>query len=56
MKTPKVGETMGIIRRLDDLGRVVLPKEIRKNLKIKEGDEVEIFGLKDGFYIRKVEK
>jgi AbrB family looped-hinge helix DNA binding protein len=33
----------GIIRRIDDLGRVVIPKEIRKNLGIAEGDELEIF-------------
>lgn len=33
----------GIIRRIDDLGRIVLPKEIRKNLKIKEGDMLEIY-------------
>ena len=33
----------GIIRRIDDLGRVVIPKEIRRNLKIKEGDPLEIF-------------
>lgn len=39
----------GIIRRIDDLGRVVIPKEIRKTMKIKEGDELEIFTEKDGF-------
>lgn len=33
----------GIIRRIDDLGRVVIPKEIRRTLKIKEGDPLEIF-------------
>ena len=33
----------GIVRRIDDLGRVVIPKEIRKNLGIKEGDPLEIF-------------
>lgn len=33
----------GVIRRIDDLGRVVIPKEIRKNLRIKEGDNLEIF-------------
>lgn len=33
----------GIVRRIDDLGRVVIPKEIRKNLRIKEGENLEIF-------------
>jgi AbrB family transcriptional regulator (stage V sporulation protein T) len=33
----------GIIRKIDELGRVVIPKEIRKNLKVNEGDPIEIF-------------
>ena len=33
----------GIIRRIDDLGRVVIPKEIRRTLNIREGDPLEIF-------------
>lgn len=33
----------GIIRRMDDLGRVVIPKEIRNSMKIREGDPLEIF-------------
>lgn len=33
----------GIIRRIDDLGRVVIPKEVRRSLRIKEGDPLEIF-------------
>ena len=38
----------GIVRRIDDLGRVVIPKEIRRTLRIKEGDPLEIFTTKDG--------
>lgn len=38
----------GIVRRIDDLGRVVIPREIRKTLKIKEGDPLEIFTTKEG--------
>lgn len=37
----------GIIRRIDDLGRIVIPKEIRRTLKIYEGDPMEIF-VQDG--------
>ena len=33
----------GIVRRIDDLGRVVIPKEIRRTLRIREGDPLEIF-------------
>lgn len=33
----------GIVRRIDDLGRVVIPKEIRRTMKINEGEEVEVF-------------
>lgn len=33
----------GIVRRIDDLGRVVIPKEIRRMLRIKEGDPLELF-------------
>ncbi len=33
----------GVVRRIDDLGRVVIPKEIRKTLRIREGDSLEIF-------------
>ena len=38
----------GIIRRVDDLGRVVIPKEIRRNMRINEGDPLEIFTTRDG--------
>lgn len=38
----------GIVRRIDDLGRVVIPKEIRRNLGIKDGDPFEIFLTENG--------
>ena len=38
----------GIVRRIDDLGRVVIPREIRKNLGIKEFDPLEIFTTEGG--------
>ena len=43
----------GVVRRIDDLGRIVIPKEIRKVLRIKEGDPIEIFTSKDGEVILK---
>ena len=43
----------GIVRRIDDLGRVVIPKEIRRVLHIKEGDPLEIYTDKDGEVIFK---
>ena len=43
----------GVVRRIDDLGRVVIPKEIRKTLRIKEGDPLEIFTDKEGGIILK---
>ena len=43
----------GIIRRIDDLGRVVIPKEMRKNLRIKEGDNLEIFVQDESIILKK---
>ena len=43
----------GIVRRIDDLGRIVIPKEIRQNTKIKEGDPLEIFLGSEGELILK---
>ena len=38
----------GIVRRIDDLGRVVVPKEIRRTLRIREGDPLEIYTDREG--------
>lgn len=43
----------GIVRRIDDLGRIVIPKEIRRSFRIKEGDPLEIFTNADGEVIFK---
>ena len=43
----------GIVRRIDDLGRVVIPKEIRRTMRIREGDPLEIFTERDGEVIFK---
>jgi AbrB family transcriptional regulator (stage V sporulation protein T) len=43
----------GIVRRIDDLGRVVVPKEIRRTLRIREGDPLEIFTDEGGIYFKK---
>ncbi len=43
----------GIVRRIDDLGRVVIPKEIRRTLRIREGDPLEIFTDRQGEIILK---
>ena len=46
----------GVIRRIDDLGRIVIPKEIRRAMRIKEGDPFEIFTTSDGEIILKSTK
>lgn len=43
----------GIVRRIDDLGRIVIPKEIRRTLRIREGDPLEIYVDRDGEVILK---
>lgn len=44
-------KSTGIVRHIDDLGRVVIPKEIRRTLNIKEGDPLEIYTGEDGVVI-----
>lgn len=43
----------GIVRRIDDLGRVVIPREIRKKFGIEKGDQLEIFVNKDEIVLKK---
>ncbi len=43
----------GIVRRIDDLGRIVIPKELRRTLRIRESDPIEIFSGREGEIILK---
>jgi AbrB family looped-hinge helix DNA binding protein len=51
----KIMKALGIVRRIDDLGRVVIPKEIRRSLKIREGDAIEMYREDDMICLKKVE-
>ena len=46
-------KSTGIIRRIDNLGRIVIPKEIRKNLRIKNGENLEIFINQEDIILKK---
>lgn len=46
-------EGIGIVRRIDNLGRIVIPMEIRRNLKLKEGDPLELYVLGDSITVKK---
>ena len=46
-------KTIGVVRRIDDLGRIVIPKEIRKTLRIKDGESVEIFLNSNNIVLKK---
>ena len=43
----------GVVRRIDDLGRIVIPKEIRKNLRIRDGESLEVFVDGDDIVLKK---
>ncbi len=45
--------TAGIVRRIDELGRIVIPKEMRRTMHLKEGDEMEIMSSGDALTLRK---
>lgn len=47
---------LGIVRHLDELGRIVIPKEVRKELELEVGMPLEIISFKDGIFIRKFRK
>lgn len=47
------GNTLGITRKVDGLGRIVLPMEFRKELNLKPKDSVNIYLLENGFYVEK---
>lgn len=49
-------KSTGVIRRIDELGRIVLPKEIRRNLGIREGENLEIFVEEDRMILKKFSK
>ena len=46
-------KTTGVIRRIDELGRIVIPKEIRKSLRIKNGESLEVFLDGDSIILKK---
>lgn len=48
-------KALGAMRRVDDLGRIVIPKEIRRSLKIREGDALELYVDNDMVCFRKIE-
>lgn len=49
-------KSTGVVRRVDDLGRIVIPKEIRRTLKIRDGEELEIFVDNDVVILKKFSK
>ena len=46
-------KSTGVVRRIDELGRIVIPKEIRRNLGIREGENLEIFTESDSIILKK---
>ena len=47
-------KSTGVIRRIDELGRIVIPKEIRRTLGIRDGENVEIYTENDSIILKKV--
>ena len=49
-------KSTGVVRRVDELGRIVIPKEIRRTLRIKDGESLEILVDKDMIFLKKFSK
>ena len=49
-------QATGIVRRVDDLGRIIIPNEIRRAMRIKEGDALEIYTTREGEIVLKAFK
>ena len=49
-------QATGIVRRVDDLGRIIIPNEIRRAMRIKEGDALEIYTTREGEIVLKASK
>lgn len=52
MEKIDIGNTIGVRRKLDELGRIVIPMEFRKTLDLGDRAEVEVFLLKNGFFVK----
>lgn len=53
MNTAESMKQTGIIRKIDDLGRIAIPKELRRSMRLLGGDELEILSYNDGLYLRR---
>ena len=49
-------KSTGVVRRVDDLGRIVIPKEIRRTLRIRDGESLEIFVDREMIALKKFSK
>lgn len=52
----RIDNVAGIVRKVDTLGRITLPKETRKMLRMKSGEAVEMITFKNGIFVRKYEE
>lgn len=52
----RIDNVAGIVRKVDTLGRITLPKETRKMLRMKSGETIEMITFKNGIFVRKYEE